>query len=69
MFSFGEKFKELWAQIPTIVSTQDYYGMANAIDDARTGREITERDEQVLLEVLEVFEVARRIKCREAQHE
>lgn len=61
MFSFGEKFKELWAQIPTIVSTQDYCGMANAIDDARTGREITERDEQVLLEVLEVFKVARRI--------
>lgn len=69
MFSFGEKFQELWALIPTIVSIQDYYGMANAIDDARTGREITDRDEQVLLEVLEVFEVARRIKVRETQHE
>lgn len=69
MYSFGEKFQELWAQIPTIVSFRDYVGMANAIDDARTGREITERDEQVLLEVLEVFKVARRIKYREAQHE
>lgn len=69
MFSFGEKFKELWALIPTIVNIQDYYGMANAIDDVRTGREITDRDEQVLLEVLEIFEIARRIKDREAQHE
>ena len=61
MFSFGEKFRELWAQIPTIVSYWDYVGMANVIDDARTGREITERDESVLLEALEAFRKARNI--------
>ena len=62
MFSFGEKFQELWAQIPSIVNYRDYVGMANAIDDARTGREITDRDEQVLLEVLELFKNARDIR-------
>ena len=61
MFSFGEKFQELWAQIPTIVSYWDYVGMANVIDDARTGREITERDEAVLLEALETFRKAQNI--------
>lgn len=61
MFSFGEKFRELWAQIPTIVSYWDYVGMANVIDDARTGLEITERDEAVLLEALEAFRKARNI--------
>lgn len=68
MFSFGEKFKELWAQIPTIVSFRDYVGIANAIDDARTGREITDRDERVLLKVLETFKEARQLEDREAQH-
>ena len=67
MFSFGEKFKELWAQIPTIVSFRDYVGMANAIDDARTGREITDRDEQVLLKTLELFKEARQIEDREVR--
>lgn len=62
MFSFDEKFQELWAQIPNIVNYRDYVGMANAIDDARTGREITDRDEQVLLEVLELFKNARDIR-------
>lgn len=62
MFSFGEKFKELWNQIPTIASYYDYICMANAIDDARTVREITERDEQVLLDALEVFKKARDIR-------
>lgn len=66
MFSFGEKIKELWAQISTIVSFRDYVGMANAIDDARTGREITDRDEQVLLAALETFKEARQIEDREA---
>ena len=61
MFSVGEIFMELWAQIPTIVSYYDYVGMANAIDDARTGREITERDERVLLEALETVKRAREI--------
>lgn len=62
MFSFGEKFQELWVQIPTIVSYRDYVGMANVIDDARTGREITDRDERVLLDALEMFKQARRIR-------
>ena len=61
MFSFGEKFRELWALIPPIVNYWDYVGMANVIDDARTGREITERDEAVLLEALEAFRKARNI--------
>ena len=62
MFSFGEKFQELWAQIPIIVSYWDYVGMANAIDDARTGREITDRDEIVLLDALAIFKNAREIR-------
>ena len=57
MFSVGEIFMELWAQIPTIVSYYDYVGMANAIDDARTGREITERDERVLETVKRAREI------------
>ena len=64
MFSFGEKFQELWAQIPTIVTYQDYVGLANLIDDAYTGYEITERDEQTLLEALRVFKNARKIQKR-----
>ena len=65
MFSFGEKFKTLWNQIPTIASYYDYIGMANAIDDAITGREITERDERVLLNALEAFRTAREIEALE----
>ena len=61
MFSLGEKFMELWGQIPEIITFQDYVGMANAIDDAYTGREITERDETTLLQALEVVKKARRI--------
>lgn len=62
MFSFGEKFKELWEQIPLVISFRDYVGLANVIDDARTGREITQRDEQVLLNALETFRNAREIE-------
>lgn len=62
MFSFGEKFKELWGQIPAIASYYDYVGMANTIDDARTGQEITERDERALLAALEAFRTAREIE-------
>lgn len=63
MFSFGEKFKELWNQIPHVISFRDYIGLANAIDDARTGREITQRDEQALLNALEAFRNAREIEA------
>lgn len=66
MFSFADKFRELWEQIPGIVSYRDYVGLANAIDDARTGCEITDRDEEVLLNVLEAFRVARQIEDRES---
>ena len=62
MFSFDEKFKELWAKIPEIVTYRDYCRMANTIDDARTNREITERDETTLLKALDTFKEARGIK-------
>lgn len=62
MFSFDEKFQELWAQIPEIVTFRDYCQMANVIDDARSNREITERDETVLLKALDIFKDARGIK-------
>lgn len=65
MFSFGEKFKELWDAIPTIINYWDYVGLANEIDDARTDREITDTDEKTLLEALEVFKKARRITTPE----
>jgi len=55
MFSYGKKFKELWNEIPTVVRYWDYVGIANAIDDARTSYEITEQDEKVLLQTLELF--------------
>lgn len=61
MFSFGEKFKELWGQIPTIATYWDYIAIDNAIDDAYTGNEITERDENTLLKALEVFRQAKGI--------
>ena len=62
MFSFGENFMELWVQIPTIITYRGYVGMANAIDDARTSNEITDRDERTLLEALEIVRQARKIK-------
>ena len=62
MFSFGEAFMELWVQIPTIINYGEYVGMANLIDDNRTGRAITDRDERVLLEALEIVKQARNIK-------
>lgn len=61
MFSFDERFQELLSLIPTVVTYEDYCGLANEIDGARTGIEITDRDEKVLLEALEVFKVARGI--------
>lgn len=65
MFSFDEKFQELWAEIPTIYNYRQYVEVANIIDDARTGREITERDETTLLQALELFREARMIKKEE----
>lgn len=62
MFSFGEKFMELWGQIPEIITYRDYVRMMNDIDNARGAREITERDEVALLEALEVFKRARGCK-------
>lgn len=62
MFSFGEKFMELWVQIPTITDYFSYAGMANIIDDVRTRREITETDELTLLEALEVVKQNRHIR-------
>ena len=61
MFSFGEIFRKLWEQIPTIVTYRDYVAMDNAIDDAYTGCEITERDEITLRTALNVFRAARGI--------
>lgn len=61
MFSFGEIFRKLWEQIPTIVTYRDYVAMDNAIDDAYTGVEITERDEITLRVALNVFRAARGI--------
>lgn len=61
MFSFGEKFRELWEDIPFVSNYWGYVALANSIDDARTGDEITERDEKTLLEALEVFRKARNI--------
>lgn len=62
MFSFAEKFMELWGQIPEIITYEDYVGMVNVVDNARTDREITERDEVTLLEILETIRRARRIQ-------
>ena len=53
---------ELWVQIPTIINYGEYVGMANLIDDNRTGRAITERDETTLLQALEVVKIARGIE-------
>ena len=62
MFSYGKKFQELWAQISQVVIYRDYIDMVNAIDDAQTGDEITKEDEVILMEALELFKRARRIK-------
>lgn len=61
MFSYGEKFKELWAEIPTVATYWDYVGIANSIDDARTGNEITPKDEAILIQALELFTQSRGI--------
>ena len=62
MFIFNKKFQELWAKIPKIVTYRNYCQMANTIDDARTNREITERDKTTLLKALDIFKDARGIK-------
>lgn len=67
MFSFGEKFMELWGQIPEIITYRDYVRMMNGIDNARGAREITERDEVVLLEALETVKRAR--KCKRPEND
>ena len=61
MFSFGKTFMELWEKIPTIINYQDYVWMANEIDDAKIRGEITERDEDTLLDTLGIVRVAREI--------
>lgn len=55
MYSFGEKFQELWAEISKIATYWNYVGIANTIDDAMTNYEITKRDERTLLKALELF--------------
>ena len=68
MFSFGETFQKLWAEISAIITYRDYVIMANAIDDAYTGREITERDEATLLAALAVFRDARKIPKQDPEY-
>lgn len=65
MFSFGEKFTELWNQIPEIYNYRTYCQMANVIDDARTNQEITATDEAALLKTLDAFKEVRGIKEEE----
>ena len=62
MFSFGEEFKRLWAEIPNVLTYFDCIQLSNMIDDARTGREITDRDEALLLVCLEEYKKARQIR-------
>ena len=61
MYSFGEKFQELWTKIPEIATYWDYVGIANTIDDAMTNYEITKQDERTLLKALELFREERGI--------
>lgn len=54
-FSGGETFKELWADIPTCQSREEYIGLLNYIEDCAGDREITEFDKRFLIECLERF--------------
>lgn len=65
MFSYGERFQRLWSEIPTVTCYREYIGLCNEIDDCRTGYEITETDEKLLLEAVELYVKTRIIQTKE----
>ena len=67
MFSYGETFRWLWAEIPKVESYREYIGLCNKIDDCRTGYEITKTDETLLLEALALYAKTRGVRTEEKE--
>ena len=65
IFSGGEEFARLWNELPKIVTYRDYIVMCNEIDSARMNREITDRDEKILLASIEAIKTYKGIKDEE----
>lgn len=55
IFSGGTEFKRLWAEIPNVLTYRAYVNLCNEIDSCHLGREITDMDERVLLDCLEMY--------------
>lgn len=65
IFSGGEEFTRLWAEVPKVVTYRDYIEMCNGIDSARMDRMITDRDEHILLAALEAVKKYKKITADE----
>ena len=62
IFSCGEEFTRLWQELPKVVRYQDYIELCNEIDSARMSRIITDRDEAILLDCLEIIKRMKNIE-------
>ena len=63
IFNGGEEFLRLWGELPKIVTYRDYIDMCNEIDSAEMDRMITDRDERILLDALEIVKNYKKIKA------
>lgn len=64
IFNNGEEFFRLWNEVPKIVTYRDYIVLCNEIDSAHMDRMITDRDEKILLDALEIVKKHKRISNR-----
>lgn len=62
MYCENITFMQIWMEIPKVYNKEKYYKICNEIDSARLDREITEKEEETLVEALRAIAEARRIK-------
>lgn len=59
--SEGGEFNRLWAEIPRVMTYREYVNLCNEIDSSHLDREITDKDERVLIDCLEKYAKIMRI--------
>lgn len=64
-FKTNETFRNLWLIIPEVINYEEYISLLNKIDNERMDRFITETEENVLIQALEIYMEIRRIKKEE----
>lgn len=64
-FKTNETFRNLWLTIPEVLNYEEYISLLNEIDNERIDRFITETEENVLIQALEIYMEIRRIKKEE----